>query len=276
MKRNFFKVQNISFIGLGAMGTPMALNLLKKNNIELIICSIMSLIIMLLIYVSFSWSSYTKLSQLKEIKISGSSIISDKEYSSKLEPLKGVELEEINLREVSILLESHPYVKAARVSRQYPSTLSVEIVERQPVAMLNIDPILMLDRDGIILPDQGKADDYIIPFLSGFNPAKELYPAGQQTISVKVQETMELITRIVDTYPSLYGNISEVTLNANDEYVIILADYPTKVILGNIDIWSKIEILGKFKNSLRNKRQLSDYNYLDLRYTNQVIAKERV
>lgn len=248
----------------------------KKNNIELIIYYIMSLIIMLLIYISFSWSSYTKLSQLKEIRISGSSIISDKEYSSKLDPLKGVELEQINLREVSILLESHPYVKAARVSRQYPSTLYVEIVERQPIAMLNIDPILMLDRDGIILPDQGKADDYIIPFLSGFNPAKELYPAGQQTISVKVQETMKLITRIVDTYPSLYGNISEVTLNANDEYVIILADYPTKVILGNIDIWSKIEILGKFKNSLSNKRQLSDYNYLDLRYTNQVIAKERV
>ena len=87
---------------------------------------------------------------------------------------------------------------------------------------------------------------------------------------------MNLIAKIVDTYPSLYRNISEVTLNANDEYVIILADYPTKVILGNIDIWSKIEILGKFENSLKNKRQLSDYNYLDLRYTNQVIAKERV
>jgi len=59
----------------------------KKNKIELIICSTISLIIMLLIYVSFSWSSFTKLSQLKEIRISGSSIISDKEYSSKLEPL---------------------------------------------------------------------------------------------------------------------------------------------------------------------------------------------
>ena len=177
---------------------------------------------------------------------------------------------------MSLLLESNPYVKAVRVSRQYPSTLSIEIVEREPIAMLNIDPILMLDRDGIILPDQGKSDDFLIPCLSGFNPAKALYPSGQQTVSVKVQETMGLITRIIDTYPSLYNNISEVTLNANDEYVIILADYPTKVILGNNDIWSKIEILGKFENSLQNKRQLSDYNYLDLRYTNQVIAKERV
>ena len=37
-----------------------------------------------------------------------------------------------------------------------------------------------------------------------------------------------------------------------------------------------LKILGKFKSSLQNKRQLSDYTYLDLRYTNQVIAKERV
>ena len=102
----------------------------KKNKIELIICSTISLIIMLLIYVSFSWSSYTKLSQLKEIRISGSSIISDKEYSSKLEPLKGVELEEINLREVSILLESHPYVKAAREPLSYVGINSVGLRRR--------------------------------------------------------------------------------------------------------------------------------------------------
>ena len=87
---------------------------------------------------------------------------------------------------------------------------------------------------------------------------------------------MNLITRILDYYPALYSNISEITMNANDEYVIILARYPTKVILGNTDVWDKIQILGKFEHSLSNKRQLSDYKYLDLRYDNQVIAKERV
>jgi cell division protein FtsQ len=188
----------------------------------------------------------------------------------------GIELEEINLRDVSLLIESHPYVKAARVSRRYPASLSIEIVERQPVAMLNVEPVLMIDREGIILPDKGQANDFLVPCLSGFNPAKELYPTGHQTVSVKVQETMNLITRILDYYPALYSNISEVTLNANDEYVIILAQYPTKVILGNTDVWAKIQILGKFEHSLRKKRQLSDYKYLDLRYDNQVIAKERV
>ena len=66
----------------------------KKKNVELIIGSSMSVIIMLLIYASFSWSSYTKLSQLKDIrkniKISGSSIVSEDEFYSQLEILEGV------------------------------------------------------------------------------------------------------------------------------------------------------------------------------------------
>ena len=248
----------------------------KKLNLEPLISATITLTIMFLIYASFWWSSYTRMSNLQQINISGYSIIPEEDHQIKLKPLIGIELEEVNLREVSLLIESHPYVKAARVSRQYPATLSIEIVERQPVAILNVDPVLLIDREGIILPDKGQVNDFLVPCLSGFNPAKELYPAGQQTVSVKVQETMNLITRILDYYPVLYSNISEVTMNANDEYVIILAEYPTKVILGNTDVWAKIQILGKFEHSLRNKRQLSDYKYLDLRYDNQVIAKERV
>jgi cell division protein FtsQ len=248
----------------------------KQLNLELLISATITLTIMFLIYASFWWSSYTRMSHLQQINISGYSIIPEKDHQIQLKSLMGIELEELNLREVSLLIESHPYVKAARVSRQYPATLSIEIVERQPVAILNVDPVLMIDREGIILPDKGQANDFLVPCLSGFNPAKELYPAGQQTVSVKVQETMNLITRILDYYPVLYSNISEVTMNANDEYVIILAEYPTKVILGNTDVWAKIQILGKFEHSLSNKRQLSDYKYLDLRYDNQVIAKERV
>ena len=248
----------------------------KQLNLKPLISATITLSIMFLIYASFWWSSYTRLSHLRHINISGYSIIPEDDHQIQLEPLLGIELEEINLRDVSLLIESHPYVKAARVSRRYPATLSIEIVERQPVAMLNVEPVLMIDREGIILPDKGQVNDFLVPCLSDFNPAKELYPAGQQTVSAKVQETMNLITRILDYYPSLYSNISEVTMNANDEYVIILAQYPTKVILGNTDVWAKIQILGKFEHSLSNKRQLSDYKYLDLRYDNQVIAKERV
>ena len=116
----------------------------KQLNLEPFIGSTITLLIMFLIYASFSWSSYTSLSHLQHISISGYSIIPEEEHQIQLEPLKGIELEEINLREVSLLIESHPYVKAARVSRQYPSTLAIEIVERQPVAILNIEPVMMI------------------------------------------------------------------------------------------------------------------------------------
>ena len=102
----------------------------KQLNLEPLISATVTLTIMFLIYASFWWSSYTRMSHLQQIKISGYSIIPEEDHQIQLKPLMGIELEELNLREVSLLIESHPYVKAARVSRQYPATLSIEIVER--------------------------------------------------------------------------------------------------------------------------------------------------
>ena len=91
----------------------------------------------------------------------------------------------------------------------------------------------------------------IFLFLAYLVSTQQNFTFGSTNSFCKVQETM-LITRIIDTYPSLY-NIS-VTLNSNDEYVIILADYPTKVILGNNDIvqdrdFRKIRKLYKIKDN---------------------------
>ncbi len=55
---------------------------------------------------------------------------------------------------------------------------------------------------------------------------------------------------------------------------IILAEYPTQIFLGENHIWTKIEILKIFETELQPKK-LSDFSYLDMRYNNQVIAKNR-
>ena len=67
----------------------------KQLNLEPFIGSTITLLIMFLIYASFSWSSYTSLSHLQHISISGYSIIPEEEHQIQLDPLKGIELEEI-------------------------------------------------------------------------------------------------------------------------------------------------------------------------------------
>ena len=84
---------------------------------------------------------------------------------------------------------------------------------------------------------------------------------------------MSILNQLSDSYPDLYNNISELTLNKDDEYVIILSDKPTRVILGKDNILNKLNILKNFHKAL-GQRQLTDFQLLDMRYNKQLIARE--
>ena len=75
-------------------------------------------------------------------------------------------------------------------------------------------------------------------------------------------------------HSSLYKNISELKVSSSDELELILSDYPTKIFLGQKKVKSRINSLLKFEEKLKTNK-ITDYNYLDLRYNNQIIAMER-
>ena len=60
----------------------------KKLNLEPLISATITLSIMFLIYASFWWSSYTRMSHLRQINISGYSIIPEQDHQIQLEILK--------------------------------------------------------------------------------------------------------------------------------------------------------------------------------------------
>jgi len=171
-------------------------------------------------------------------------------------------------------LYNHPYVAAARISHRYPNAIIIDISERLPFAMLNKDPMVILDRECYVLPNIENINDYNIPILSKYNAAPELYPLGEQSLSVKIKHTISWLKTLNTKYPEIYSEISEITLASGDEIILILEKNPTKIMLGNKNTFRKLEILKNFKNTLNNKKEITDYVYLDMRYNNQIIAKE--
>ena len=248
----------------------------QQMNIRVIIGTSLFAWVLTLTVLSFNWSTFTGLNNLEDIEIKGAFIIPADEYMESLAPVLRTPMNDINTRNMSLLLESHPFVHAARISKNYPNKIVVEIMERHPVALLNMDPLLYIDREGVVLPELGNVGEEIIPIMSGFNTARELYPIGHQTVSQKVSESIALIDYIIEHFPYLYENLSEVTLNSNDEFVLILANYPTKVILGNERMEEKIQILNSFEQSLPEEKGLHNFSSLDLRYNRQVIVKVKV
>ena len=114
-----------------------------KNNkkIELLInhrgLMAYSILIAILTIASFQWANYRKIFELGELSISGESFLAKSEYneiigSIDVKSIKGFDIEDLSER-----LELNPFVKAVRVSKHYPGAIKIEIVEREPIAIIN-------------------------------------------------------------------------------------------------------------------------------------------
>ena len=251
------------------------MNRLLLNKLKTFLTfSLIIVTITMMILCSFWWSNFNNRLALKKISMSQTNVLEKSNYTDLLDQYLGNNIAEINLKDISSKIEQHPYVKAARVSKRLPSQLMVEIVEREPIAILQIEPMILLDTDGVVLPNIDNVKIYNLPIMTNFNPAISLYPIGQKTLSKNVEYCIYWLKQIKNFYNPLYENLSEMKMDSNNEMELILADNPTHIYLGQNQLITKINTLKKFELKLQPNK-LSDFTYLDMRYHNQIIAKNR-
>ena len=252
----------------------MSKNTKVKFSMYKIKILLMAFMLMIPVSLSYKWANYRNIFKMKNIKIVGNAILEKQDYLEIIGNLDEKEISDIDTKSLSKDLEAIAFVKAARVSRHYPNEVKIDIVERKPIAIINNKKQFLIDGEAVILPDNNSfIESALIPVLSGFNPADELYPEGNETFSVKVKEAVEILEFIRFNYNEFFDEISELTINKNDEFEIVLSEQPTRVILGKNDIHIKIKILKKFGEAL-GQRQLTDYKMLDMRYSKQLVARE--
>ena len=132
------------------------MNKSKKVKISMFKIKIFFLVITISSFVSLSfiWSTYRNIFDAQNLNISGDVILDQDDYHEIIGEIKGKQIYEINSRKLSSKLERNPYVKAARVSKHYPNKLNIDIVEREPIAIINNKKKFMIDSEAIILPNR--------------------------------------------------------------------------------------------------------------------------
>lgn len=170
----------------------------KKSNLDwvrIIIGTTLTCSAFLLTWAAFSWATFTDFLVVEHVKMPGSIVI-ENEYRSLLGQIDGKKMNQLELGNIRIALESHPYVRTARVSRQFPNTVTIEILEREPIAIVRIDPPVLIDSESIVLPIKDNNIEYQMPSLSKFNSAKSLYPIGKPALSQNVLDAVSYVTHI--------------------------------------------------------------------------------
>ena len=104
------------------------------------------------VWFSIFWAENKSAFQNPNITINGASVLSEDNYINYLKRL-GIDSTKIESKFILESLYNHPYVAAARISHRYPNAIIIDISERLPFAMLNKDPMVILDRECYVLPN---------------------------------------------------------------------------------------------------------------------------
>lgn len=82
---------------------------------------------------------------------------------------------DFNLEPIESRIVKNPWVKGVVIGKQFPDTISLKIVERNPIALLaqNHGKVLYLESDGTVFEDQSIVYSKDLPILKGFDIKNE-------------------------------------------------------------------------------------------------------
>ncbi len=159
-------------------------------------------------------------------------------------------------------IEAHRWVKEARLRKVFPSTLKIEIKEREPAAVLKTgDSFLMIDRDGVWLERLAACEDANLPRFLDSASFKDNY-----------QEKLGLAWKCLDALtPEQRLEVEALDLSDPESVSVYLLGQATRLILGGERFSERLSFIQSYKETMEG--QNGPLEYVDLRFDDRIIFK---
>ena len=179
----------------------------------------------------------------------------------------------INVPQVESLLQTHPWIARAEVTRDWPNRLLITVKEKKPVALVNRNTgLFYLDNKGHIIAAAGPSQELDFPVITGlenftFNSSQS---AQMPDILQDVMGLLKLASRNNSILPE--QNISEIHITENGELLLYLLERAFPIFMkadGNIS--TRYYRLVKVLKDLYKSREFSKVSYIRLDYQKDTI-----
>ncbi len=134
--------------------------------------------------------------RVREVEVEGSRKI-PRETILSLTELEGMpNLFTLRLREVAKRLELHPWIEQVKMRKVFPNKIWIQIEERKPIAILQLEEPYYIDTKGVIFSPVGDRDKYNYPFLTGLTrQALEKDPVEAKHLIMKALEFLRIVNK---------------------------------------------------------------------------------
>jgi len=147
--------------------------------------------------------------RVREIEVEGGRKI-PKETLLSLAVIEGMpNLFSVKLKEVIKRLETHPWIEQVRVRKVFPNKILIQIEERKPVAIIQMEDLYYIDAKGEIFSPVGEGDGYNYPYLTGLSrgvlekdptEAKRLIAKALEILRIEGQEKLPPLEEISEIH----------------------------------------------------------------------------
>jgi cell division protein FtsQ len=105
--------------------------------------------------------------EIKTIEVEGTVRVT----KQKLIELSGIErgqnILSVGLNEAQDMVKNHPFVKEAEIKRRLPETVNMVITEREPAALVMVDELYVMDKNGELFKRYSVEDGLDLPVITG-------------------------------------------------------------------------------------------------------------
>jgi cell division protein FtsQ len=208
-----------------------------------------------------------------DVVLTGNTYVTPEEVTNALglatagKPRFGMNILRISLEEKKKQLESIPWVRTATVTRIYPNRLAVKLVERTPIAFVNMGGRLKLvDAEGVLL-DKPERASFDFPVLTGLDAAN-----GQAERVARLALYSTFQHQIAGGIRGSGWMVSEVDLADPDDLKAMLVEGrdTLQVHFGHGDFQQRFQNFLTLLPEVRKAQGRIDS--IDLRYRNQIIV----
>jgi cell division protein FtsQ len=221
----------------------------------------------LLLMTAATWTGYRKVMGsehlvVARVEVQGSHFLSEGEVRELLGPAVGENILSLDIAALKARLRSSPWVADATVTRTLPDTVRVDIRERVPLALAEVDRLYLMDGDGALVdiygPRTGVFDLPIVRGLLGADDAAR-------------RDRARLAGALLSDLAELGQEISEVFVEPSGDLRVVLRGPGEVLLFGNPPYRQRFVTFLSLRRELAEKAPGAEH--FDLRFRGRIYAR---
>jgi cell division protein FtsQ len=230
----------------------------------------MPIVIAALLAWAISDLSGSALLRVNRLAIHGNTRLSSAEIEALLTGIRGENILHVDFDRYRRQVLESPWVATVSFARVLPSTVEVEVVERQPMAIARLaQQLYLVDATGVIIDAYGpQYREFDLPIVDGLIDARAA--DGRAVHPARLETTARLLAALEER-SDLRTRVSQIDVTDPRDAVVLIGEDTARLHLGDSDFVARIQTWLEIAPTLRE--QLHEIDYVDLRFGAQVFAR---